>query len=125
MTRAKRTAVFVLVLFTALILGLEASARTERLRWSHSDSAVVDSYRVYVGIETGVYTSQVDVGIPATDSTGAFVYDLEVDDAATVYIAVTAWDGGLESTHSNEQTRSPTAGGTALGTPGRPTLVLP
>jgi hypothetical protein len=91
----------------ALLVGLEASARTETLRWSHPDPASVDGYRVYYGNASRVYSWQVDVQTPPTDSQGAFVYDLEVDDTATVYVAVTAYTGSLESAYSNEKLRSP------------------
>ena len=123
MTRAKQTTVFVLFLLTVLVVGFEASARTERLRWVHPQPATVDGFRVYYGTASGVYTSQVDVGIPPTDAEQAFVYDLEVPDAATVYVAVTAIGGGLESDLSNEKMRSPSQPPAGIGTPGRPTLV--
>jgi hypothetical protein len=122
MTRAKRTAVFVLCLSMALVVGLEASARTETLRWTHPGA---DGYRVHYGTETGVYTSHIDVEIPATDPGEAhavFVYDLDVPDTETVYVAVTAYAEGLESIPSNEQKRSPSEG--TIGKPGRPMLVL-
>ena len=129
MSQAKRIAVFVLLLSTALIVALEASARTERLRWTHPGG--VDHYTVHYGTETRVYTSQIDVGIPATDSDGGdvfFYYDLEVPDAATVYVAVTAVAAGdVPSDYSNERMRSPSPDSPPepLGTPGRPTLILP
>jgi len=123
MTRAKRTTLFVVLISMALVVGLEASARTETLRWIHPDAAGVDGYYVYYGTETGVYTSQIDIGAPVPDPGGVLVYDLDVDDAATVYVAVSAYAGELESIPSNEQTRSPSEGPT-LGIPGRPTLVL-
>jgi hypothetical protein len=117
MSRAKRTAVFMLLFSMALVVGLEASARTERLRWTHSEPARVDGYRVYYGTDPSVSTWQmIDVGSLTPDSGGVFVYDLVVNDATTIYVAVTAYAGGLESDLSNRQTR--------LGIPGRPTLVL-
>jgi hypothetical protein len=91
----------------ALLVGLEASARTETLRWSHPDAASVDGYRVYYGSASRAYSWHVDVGTPSTDSEGAFVYDLEVDDTATVYVAVKAYAGSLESPYSNERVRIP------------------
>jgi hypothetical protein len=116
-SRAKRTAVSVLVFAMTLAVGLEASARTERLRWTHPEPAGVDGYRVYYGTDPSASTwKMIDVGSLAPDSSGVFVYDLVVDDATTIYVAVTAYAGGLESDFSNRQTR--------LGIPGRPTLVL-
>ncbi|MBW1688233.1 MAG: hypothetical protein JRS35_24615 [Deltaproteobacteria bacterium] len=111
----------------ALVVSLESSARTETLRWSHPDAAGVEGYRVYYGTETGVYTSQIDIGAPAPDPNGVLLYDLDVDDAATIYVAVTAYAGDQESIPSNEQERSPSESSPpplTVGIPGRPTLVL-
>ena len=127
MPRAKRTTLLVVFFSLALVLSLESSARTETLRWTHPDAAGVDGYRVHYGTETGVYTSHIEVGAPAPDPDGVFVYDLEVDDAATVYVAVTAYAGDLESIPSNERTRSPSEDSPpvlTIGTPGRPTVIL-
>lgn len=107
MTRAKRTTVSAVLFSTALLVGLEASARIETLRWSHENPAAVDGYHVHYGIESEVYAWQIDVGTPDTDADGNFVYDLDVPDTATVYVAVTAYAGTLESDFSNERMRSP------------------
>jgi hypothetical protein len=121
MTRAQRTAGFVLFLSMALVVGLEASARDVKLRWVHPDPASVDGYRVYYGTDSSPATWQ-PVEVPTPPQTEmdpehgqVFVYELEVDDATSVYVGVTAYAGSLESELSNTQLR--------LGTPGQPTLV--
>lgn len=104
----------------ALVLSLAgtASARTELLRWSHPSPSTVAGFKVYVGGASGSYQTTVDVGLPSP-SGGVYSYSLQVPDASTVYVAVSAYGPtGLEGPKSNEQQRLG-----FLGVPGRPEIV--
>jgi len=105
--------------FGALLLALAsaASARSELLRWQHPDPNTVAGFKVYVGNAPGVYQTTLDVGKP-TASGGVFSYSLQVPDANTVYVTVSAYGStGLEGAKSNEQLRLG-----QLGTPGKPQI---
>jgi hypothetical protein len=94
-----------------------ASARTEQLRWQHPSSSTVAGFKVYVGNARGVYQTTLDVGMP-TASGGVFSYSLQVPDANTIYVTVSAYGStGLEGAKSNEQQRLG-----QLGTPGKPQI---
>jgi hypothetical protein len=98
-------------------LASAASARTELLRWQHPNPSAVAGFKIYVGNAPGVYQTTLDVGMPAA-SAGVFSYSLQVPDANTVYVAVSAYDAaGLDSPRSNEQQRLG-----QLGTPGQPQI---
>jgi hypothetical protein len=90
-------------------LGAAAQTRVETVRWYHTEPSEVVGYRVHHGSSSRGYTSSVDVGIPAKDSQGAYVHDLTVSAAATVYIAVTAYSASEESPYSNEKVRTATS----------------
>jgi hypothetical protein len=101
-----------------LLLAAAASARTEQLRWQHPDPSTVAGFKVYVGNAPGVYQTTLDVGMP-TASSGVFSYSLQIPDADTVYVTVSAYGPtGLEGPKSNEQERLG-----LLGTPGKPQIV--
>jgi hypothetical protein len=108
MTRLGKRASTALCVATAIVLASAASARTERFRWTQSGT--VDNFKLYWGTASGAYSSSLNVGVPAKDSTGAYFYDLVVPDASTIYVAVTSWSGGLESPKSNERSRAGTSG---------------
>jgi hypothetical protein len=113
----KRVALAIALVAASLSLASAASARTEQLRWSHSNVASVAGFRVYVGNATGVYQTTLDVGMP-TASGGVFTYALSVPDSNTVFVAVSAYGPtGLESPRSNEQRRLG-----LLGAPGKPQI---
>jgi hypothetical protein len=97
-----------------------ASARTERLRWT---SASVDKFSIYLRLASTSYPSVgINAGVPAKDSTGAYYFDIVVADTDTVYFAVTAWSGTLESAKSNEISRAGlTSGGGTTTPPSSPT----
>ena len=107
-----RHASFALCLAAALLWASDASARTERFRWTQTNASTVNNFRIYWGAQSGSYTSSRDLGVPTVDAQGAFVYDLVVPDSDTIYVAVTAWTSGLESTRSNERVRAGITGGT-------------
>ena len=112
MMRANRSVLlFVVTLAAGLMASAEATARTERLRWSHADPSGVDAFRVYVGTLSGSYETVIDASVPGRDTDGSFVFDIEVDDAAMVYVAVSAMSDGIESELSNERSSAPDGGG--------------
>jgi hypothetical protein len=99
-----------LICIAALLLMAPAvaSARTETLRWTHSDPPNVAGFVIYYGLSSGDYTTDIDVPAPQSDAQGIFSFDIGVPDDATIYVALTAYDGdGVESYYSNEGTRSP------------------
>ena len=105
--------------FSALLslIASAASARTELLRWQHPAPSAVAGFKVYVGNAAGVYQTTLDLGLP-TASGGVFSYSLQVPDASSVYISVSAYGPtGLEGVKSNEQLRLG-----QLGAPGKPQI---
>ena len=107
-------------------VGAQGGTRTETLRWSHPDPSGVEGFRVYYGASSGNYSEAFDVGLPPTDGSGNFVYDLQVPQDQAVYVAVTAY-ADLESEFSNERLRpppDPEPQPVPLGQPGRPVPVL-
>ncbi len=102
----------------ALALASAASARTEQLRWQHPNASAVAGFKIYVGNASGVYQTTLDVGLPTLTS-GVFSYSLQVPDANTVYLTVSAYGPtGLEGAKSNERQRLG-----LLGMPGKPQIV--
>jgi hypothetical protein len=113
-TRSLRAA---LVAAAVLLVAAAASARTEVLRWQHPSVSTVAGFKVYVGNAPGVYQTTLDVGMPAASS-GVHSYSLQVPDANTVYVSVSAYGPtGLEGPKSNEKQRLG-----MLGTPGKPQI---
>ena len=127
----------------------EALARTETVRWQHVHSSDVVGFRIYLRDPGGSYVVASFDGLPTPSPQGDYETTIDVADGATVVAAVTAYDAqGLESTHSNERTFDPPAGGSRggsggegeggsgggsggggppvpLGAPGKPIVVLP
>lgn len=98
---------FAAALVFALAFGAEAFARTETLRWTHTDPSTVAGFRVHWRAGSGATTSE-DAGIPSRDSAGIYSYSIVVDDAADVYVYLTAYNSkGLTSNPSNEICRGP------------------
>ena len=104
-------------LLACLALGVPtvADARIETLRWLDVDPDPdrVVGFAVYSGLESRIYDTRIDVGLPVPDSEGIYSYNLIViPEGDSVYVAVAAYDGELESDFSNEQLRVPEPGGT-------------
>ena len=105
------------ILLACLALGVPAvaDARVELLRWVNVDPDPdrVEGFVVYSGLESRIYDTRIDVGLPVPDSEGIYSYDLIViPEGDSVYVAVAAYDGELESDFSNEQLREiPEPGG--------------
>lgn len=100
-----------------LLCAASASARGELLRWQHPAPSTVAGFRVYVGNAPGQYQTTLDVGLPAA-SGGVYSHTLQIPDANSVYVAVSAYGPtGLEGPRSNEQLRPG-----MLGVPGKPQI---
>lgn len=91
----------------ALAFGVEAQARTETLRWTHTDASTVTGFRVHWRAGSGSTTTE-DAGLPNRDSGGVYSYSLVVPDTADVYFYMTAYNAkNLSSNPSNEICRGP------------------
>jgi len=110
-----------LALVVVLVAGFTATAeaRTEALRWEHAAPDLAAGFKIHVGPSSRSYSDVLDVGRPFQASDGTFSYDLEVDDAASVYVAVSAYaSDGSSSPLSNEQFRAAPDPGTSTDSDG-------
>jgi len=128
MARGQHLARLAATLFCVISFGVEASARTETLRWTQSEPPAVVGFRVHWRAGSSS-TNTEDVGRPAPDSQGVYSTSIVVDDSADVYFSMTAYDSkGISSSPSNEICRGPgvpcgsSSGG---GTPVPPPPVTP
>jgi len=105
-----------------LMASTVASARTEILRWAHSNPSNVAGFVIYYGLSSANYTTVIDVPPLQPDAQGIFTFDIGVPDEATIYVAVKAHDdAGQESGYSNELMRCP--GSCVPGQPGTPYVI--
>jgi hypothetical protein len=93
-----------------------AEAREEVVRWRYSAPGRVTGFRIHVGTTPGTYTQVIDAGKPARNDAGIYVRRIDVANAATVYVAVSAYDGQQESPLSNTTVRA----GVVTPPPGNP-----
>jgi hypothetical protein len=101
-----------------LMASTVASARTETLRWTHSNPSNVAGFVIYYGLSSANYTTVIDVPPLQPDAQGIFTFDIGVPDDATIYVAVTARNSAdQESGYSNELRRTP------VGKPGTPYVI--
>jgi hypothetical protein len=108
MTRGKVVARLFLALCCVLAFGSEASARTETLRWRHGDPSTVTGFRVHWRTTSGTTARTENVGLPSRDAQGIYSYSVVVDDAADVYLSMTAYNAqNVSSFASNEICRGP------------------
>jgi hypothetical protein len=117
MTRSGQRALTAVILAAALLAASDASARTERFRWTQVTTVSVTSFKIYWGLGTGSYSSSLNVGLPSKDATGAYFYDLVVNDADNIFVVVSALNGTLESVRSNEISRLGISGGGTVTPP--------
>lgn len=82
-------------LFSTMFVQLSHSAEVT-LMWDQNDPMSVTGYYVYYGLESGSYTTKIDVGY----DTQYTLFDL--DDLTAYYIAVTAYNEFGESDFSEE-----------------------
>src|SRR5262245_24941289 len=83
---------------------LEASARTETLRWRHGDPTAVSGFRVHWRVSGSSAAARTeDVGKPTRDAQGNYTASVVVDDGADVFISLTAYNpANVSSFPSNE-----------------------
>jgi hypothetical protein len=94
-------------LFSVILFGVEASARTETLRWSQVEPPAVAGFHVHWRVGTAAGPTE-DVGLPPKDAQGVRSVSIIVDDAVDVYFTMTAYDSnGASSFPSNEICRGP------------------
>jgi len=113
-------AVRVSAIATVVALGLTsfATAGTTMLAFEHSHNTTIVEYRALVGLQSGAYTEEYSLGLPAESGT-LFLAPLEIPDNVEVFVAVVAVDDrGLRSAPSNERVR--VSQQTTLGMPGQP-----
>ncbi len=91
-------------------------ARTETVRWIHTDPSRVDGFRIYLRYEGEGYQTPSYDGFPLPVR-GVFAVDFEVQDDRTVYFVATAYNDA-ESAFSNEIERLPPACGDGRVDPG-------
>lgn len=94
-----------LALLATLLVASAAQARTELIRWGHDDPDSVDFFRIHYGPAPGVYDQTVDLTSWTTVNPVTFIATIEVPDADTIYMAMTAHSGGVASPYSNEKMR--------------------
>jgi hypothetical protein len=82
-------------LFSTMFVQLSNSAEVT-LMWDQHDPMSVTGYYVYYGLESGSYTTKIDVGYDSQYT----LFDL--DDLTSYYIAVTAYNEFGESDFSEE-----------------------
>jgi len=88
-----------------LLVPALAGARSERLRWSHSQPSDVATFEVWWGYSGGEAVAHLSVGKPNRNG-NVFRFDLVVPDDANVYVVVRAvGQNGLNSAFSNGQLR--------------------
>jgi hypothetical protein len=111
--RGLRSALLAAALF--VMASTVASARTETLRWTHSDPSSVAGFIVYYGLSSANYTTAVDAPALQPNAQGIFTLGISVPDDATIFVAVTAYGfDAQESLYSNEGVHSP---GSSVPTP--------
>ena len=93
----------VVAFVSGVLLPSVASARIESLRWQESAPSTVAGFRVYTRDSDGSFGVPAYDGLPTSDSSGVYQFDLAIADSLTVMVAVTAYDAvGNESVLSNE-----------------------
>jgi hypothetical protein len=87
------------LLASALVAAGPAQARTETLSWRAGDAAdVITGFRIYVRPEgTSVWPTLPEADVLPTPSSGVYSFDLDVADADSVEVAVSAYNEFGES----------------------------
>ncbi|MHA7840144.1 MAG: hypothetical protein ACX98W_21990, partial [bacterium] len=90
-SRIGRSPLVGIVPLLGLLLGaVQAEARPEVVRWTHSAPADVAFFEAHVGSSPGSHDQVISLGKPQPDSEGIYQATIEVPDAADVYIALRA-----------------------------------
>ncbi len=94
-----------LVPAVALLVAPAASARSERLRWSHAEPERVAGFRAQIGYAPDSVALSIDLPGAQPDESG--IYSARIEDLPeelTLYVAMIAYDSeGRESRRSNER----------------------
>jgi len=88
---------------------VRADARTETIRWTHSEPQRVTGFRIYLGPGAATFPSSLNVGLPAP-SGGVYSATVSLGDSELAYAVITALgSAGEESIYSNVRTLTPPA----------------
>ncbi len=64
------------------------------LQWSHPADEDVDGFLISWGTASGIYTTEIDVGLPTPDA-GVYSYSLTLPGPGTYYLSARAYGGGF------------------------------
>ena len=117
-----RRAMLLASALATLTLAGAAEARQETVRWTQDLGDQVSSFHIFVGSSPGAADLlNQPIGVPTPDGAGIYSFTLDVDSESTLYVRLTAINGGdVHSSPSNEVSLS-----VALGIPGTPIVVVP
>jgi hypothetical protein len=83
-----------------------AGTNTAALSWDANSESNLAGYKIYYGVQSGNFTTVVDVGLTATPTTPQYIVTVPVT-GTTYYFTVTAYDtDGNESATSDEVSKS-------------------
>lgn len=108
-TRSNETrrpsALFAATLFSLATLAApsaSAALREYRLQFAPSPSAEAAGYTMHVGLQSGTYATEFDLGSPPPQG-GEIVYSLDLEDSVDLFVALRSYDlSGETSEFSNE-----------------------
>jgi hypothetical protein len=106
-----------------MILGASvAQARTETLRWTHSEASRVSRFEAHIGPSSGNYDRVINLGVPSPNGSGVRSADVTVGDNEDVYVALRAiGNDGTTSPFSVQRQRLAPAPPTPPAPPTDPT----
>lgn len=102
-----------LTLLISLLFVVPAWAATQKLQWTGPAESldVIAGYRLYLGTESGTYTTVFDLGLPVTGIAGEFEASVEVPEGQVFYAAIASYrEDGEEITWSSEMTLGESTG---------------
>ncbi len=101
----RRSALFAATLFSLATLAApsaSAALREYRLQFAPSPSDDAAGYTMHVGLESGNYVGEFDLGSPPPQG-GEIVYSLDLEDSVDLFVALRSYDlSGETSRFSNE-----------------------